>query len=123
MSTHSVIGVSHSDGKITACYVHMDGYPDHMLPVLNKVSNDELRGYILVAGLSGGMRFFNPPEELETLADSGRDEILYLRDPSRDDRTGAHYTYVKRLSGGVRWRRVNWRPASWKDEEQCTQVT
>jgi hypothetical protein len=110
MGTHANIFVETGPNIFVGTYCHYDGYPDHMLPSLNEVSNDDLRGYILVAGLSGGMRFFNPPEEIETLAGHCRDEVLYLHNPVLNEES-AHFIYIKQMDGVVRWRKAysnNW---------------
>jgi hypothetical protein len=71
MSTHANIFVETEKDTFVGTYCHYDGYPEHMLPALSSISHDDLRGIILVAGLAGGMRFFNPPDEIETLDQQG----------------------------------------------------
>ena len=41
--TRSQIGVISKSGKITSTYVHHDGYPEHMLPMLNGYSESDIK--------------------------------------------------------------------------------
>ena len=63
MGTHAQLGVKQQDGSITGCYVHYDGYPEHMVPAIkNYVDNFTTSGLVLLiasAQAGGGMRFFN----------------------------------------------------------------
>ena len=67
MSTHSAIGVKHTDGKITGCYVHFDGYPRHMVPALedyvSKFTTTGLITLIVKAQSRGGVRSFHSSSE------------------------------------------------------------
>jgi len=108
MSTHSVIGVSHSDGKITACYVHMDGYPDHMVGALedfiDKKTTTGLIQLIVRAQLSGGIRSFWSPSldsqvRTNELLDGG--EEYTIDEKSWDeDHYGASYRYLVDYESG-----------------------
>tara|TARA_Y100001963_G_scaffold102908_1_gene141633 strand:- start:3604 stop:3954 length:351 start_codon:yes stop_codon:yes gene_type:complete len=63
MGTHAIIGVKHTDGSIDGCYVHYDGYPDHMISALEdyvyKHTTTGLTILIKKAQEKGGIRFFN----------------------------------------------------------------
>ena len=48
MSTHSRIGILF-DGNIEHVYCHFDGYPEHMLPVLNKNYCNDTEAFALVS--------------------------------------------------------------------------
>ena len=41
--TRSQVGVISKSGKITSTYVHSDGYPEHMLPMLNGYSESDIK--------------------------------------------------------------------------------
>ena len=63
MGTHSVIGVKTPDGKITGCYVHYDGYEDHMIPAIkdyiSKFTTTGLFSTIANGQRLGGIRTFH----------------------------------------------------------------
>jgi len=42
-STRSQIGILSKSGKITSTYVHSDGYPEHMLPMLKGYSESDIK--------------------------------------------------------------------------------
>ena len=42
-STRSQIGIISKSGKITSTYVHSDGYPEHMLPMLKGYSESDIK--------------------------------------------------------------------------------
>lgn len=41
MSTRSLVGLKYKDGSVTSIYVHSDGYPSYMEPILHQSFNDE----------------------------------------------------------------------------------
>ena len=111
MSTHSVIGVSHSDGRITACYVHMDGYPEHMVGALQdfiaKKSTTGLIQLIVRAQMAGGIRSFWSPLWNSTTSMERETELLddrkeYVIDEMNwnDDQCCASYTYLVDYESG-----------------------
>lgn len=66
MSTHSLLGVRKPDGTITGCYVHFDGYPEHMVDALrhwfaNGGTMTSLQNLIEEARSQGGLRSFYAP--------------------------------------------------------------
>lgn len=66
MSTHSLLGVRKPDGSITGCYVHFDGYPEHMVDALrhwfaNGGTMTSLQNLIEEAREVGGLRSFYAP--------------------------------------------------------------
>lgn len=75
VSTHSAIGVKHSGGKITGCYVHYDGFPRHMMPALEDyVSKFTTTGLVMLiteAQRHGGMRSFHSPDVHGDIAEDG----------------------------------------------------
>ena len=50
--TRSQVGVISKSGKITSTYVHHDGYPEHMLPMLNGYSESDIK-QLMKLGKSG----------------------------------------------------------------------
>ena len=70
MGTRAKLGVRHPDGTITACYVHLDGYPSHMIPAIEdyvkRMTTTGLTVLIKKAQQTGGMRCFNPAPHRET---------------------------------------------------------
>ena len=67
MSTHAQIGVKMDSGDIIGCYVHYDGYPDHMVPAIEDyVKRYSTTGLVLLisrAIRTGGIRSFHIPAE------------------------------------------------------------
>jgi len=63
MGTHAQLGVKRSNGEIIGCYVHYDGYPEHMKPAISeyidRFTTSGLSLLILTAQGRGGMRAFN----------------------------------------------------------------
>ena len=63
MSTHCNIGIRHPDGTVQGCYVHMDGYPDNMVPSLvSYISQRTTTGLALLisqAAAGGGLHSFS----------------------------------------------------------------
>ena len=63
MSTHCNIGIMHPDGTVQGCYVHMDGYPDNMVPSLvSYISQRTTTGLALLisqAATGGGFHSFS----------------------------------------------------------------
>jgi len=75
MSTHCALGIKHSDGKITGCYVHFDGYPRHMMPAIEDyVSKFTATGLVMLiskAQQHGGIRTFHSPDPVGDTAKDG----------------------------------------------------
>tara|TARA_E500000331_G_scaffold118845_1_gene116044 strand:+ start:532 stop:930 length:399 start_codon:yes stop_codon:yes gene_type:complete len=65
MSTHCALGVKMKDGSISGCYVHYDGYEEHMLPAIKAFVEDNTTTalYILISKAAevGGIRSFHSP--------------------------------------------------------------
>ena len=65
MSTHAILGVKYPDGSIDGCYIHYDGYPEHMTGAIeNFLENKTTSGLSILikrAQGSGGIRSFNSP--------------------------------------------------------------
>jgi len=109
MGTHAQIGIRHRDGSINGTYVHYDGYPDHMVPAIEKFiqrfTTSGLTIAILRASQTGGYRFFAADGDLT-------DNLLDDNDPSKitaetweDDWYGASHMYLVDYETG----KVNYR--------------
>ena len=111
MSTHSAIGVKHSDGKITGCYVHYDGYPRHMMPAIedyaSKFTTTGLVMLITEAQRLGGIRSFHSADPMGNTASDGighcdpytdflEDDEEYVIDETNfyDDHMGTCFWYL-----------------------------
>jgi|19_taG_2_1085344.scaffolds.fasta_scaffold17708_7 hypothetical protein len=109
MGTHAQLGVKHRDGSINGTYVHYDGYPDHMLPAIEKFiqrfTTSGLTVAILRASQSGGYRFFDSSGDLtdNLLADDYPSKIT--AETWADDWYGASHTYLVDYETG----KVNYR--------------
>jgi len=99
MGTSSRIYVETEPGDFIGTYCHYDGYPSHMHGTLERMSSDELTGFILQAIPQGGFRSLDIGE-VEYLGDS---RIAIHTNPY-DDNMGPNYIYIKLLDGCVRWR-------------------
>jgi|ETNvirnome_2_300_1030623.scaffolds.fasta_scaffold07439_1 hypothetical protein len=112
MGTKSQLGVEMENGEILGCYVHYDGYPDHMIPAIEDyIRRFSTTGLVLLisrAIRTGGIRCFNI--EREGYSDK-LDEPPYIHretdfldddSPLKIDETawelhedlGAQYTYL-----------------------------
>jgi hypothetical protein len=71
MGTRAKLGIRHSNGTITACYIHLDGYPSHMIPAIEdyvaRMTTTGLTILIKKAQQVGGMRCFNPAPHRKTI--------------------------------------------------------
>ena len=105
MSTHSALGVKHSDGRITGCYVHYDGYPRHMMPAIEdyirKFTTTGLVALIARAQVCGGIRSFNSVDKKGSLFEGSYTDFLgdneeYVIDETNfyDDHMGTFAWYL-----------------------------
>lgn len=99
MSTHCTIGYETEDGGYVGVYCNFDGYPDHVMPILNVSSHEEVKRNVERALVQGGLR---DVECWETYGDyrgekSNRDEWLSEGWPCRDNT----YNYRVRIDGSV----------------------
>ena len=108
MATRSNIYVETEPGAYIGTYCHYDGYPEHMLGILSKMTLDELRGEILVAGLKSGFKYLGDSKSLAILRKPqeyiGDDIICYLHNPSADDYGSPDYIYIKQVDGSIKYR-------------------
>jgi hypothetical protein len=58
MATRSVIGVERADGSFLGVYCHYDGYPSHVVPLMQAMSREQLLTEIEKAIAEDGMRQF-----------------------------------------------------------------
>ena len=101
--TRSQVGVISKSGKITSTYVHSDGYPEHMLPMLNGYSESDIKQLMKLgkAGISfldksiGKKHSFSEPTKGYTIF-YGRD-----RGESGDMRTTGQYRKVDQYLNDV----------------------
>ena len=119
MVTKAQLGVEMENGEILGCYVHYDGYPDHMIPAIEdyicRFSTTGLFLLISRAIRTGGIRCFN--HEKDVYQDKINEpeyvfrETDFLNDdsPFKIDETvwelhedlGAQYTYLVDYNTGV----------------------
>jgi len=112
MGTKAQIGVEMENGEILGCYVHYDGYPDHMIPAIEDyIRRFSTTGLVLLisrAIRTGGIRSFNC--ETEGYSDKSEEpeyinrktDFLDDDSPFKIDETawelhadlGAQYTYL-----------------------------
>tara|TARA_B100001057_G_scaffold109992_2_gene108011 strand:- start:575 stop:2248 length:1674 start_codon:yes stop_codon:yes gene_type:complete len=95
--TRSQIGIINKRGKIESVYMHYDGYPDHMLPVIKK-------SYMNVGAVKnilkkGGASYLKPKfSEIEfygdkvTMKGDAKDVAKYIKNAEYDG--GAEYVYL-----------------------------
>ena len=102
-STRSQIGILSKSGKITSTYVHSDGYPEHMLPMLKGYSESDIKQLMKLgkAGISfldksiGKKHSFSKPTRGYTIF-YGRD-----RGESGDMQTTGQYKKVDQYLNDV----------------------
>ena len=79
MSTRAVIALQLPDYKVIATYLHFDGYPDHVMPILEGGYLDPDEALELIEG--GELRSISPrPAEPEYFEDSRPTENLQSPD-------------------------------------------
>lgn len=79
MSTRAVIALKLPDETIVATYLHFDGYPDHVMPILEGGYLDPDEALELIEG--GELRSISPrPGQPEYFATSRPTEVLLSAD-------------------------------------------
>ncbi|TWU61954.1 hypothetical protein [Crateriforma conspicua] len=79
MSTRAVVALKLPDQTVVATYLHFDGYPDHVLPILETGYLDPDEALELIEG--GELRSISPrPAEPEYFATSRPTERLQSAD-------------------------------------------
>ena len=114
MSTHCALGVKLEDGSILGCYVHYDGYKEHMLPAIKAFVKDNtttaLHMLICKASERGGIRSFYSLDEmcstgdqrLTELLDDADDPYIITKENWSEDHGGTHAWYlVDYLTGKI----------------------
>ena len=99
MGTRAQLGVQYPDSSISGCYIHYDGYPDHMVPALkNYVQRYTMTGLVTIiaeAQAHGGMRYFNAPPHRETaFLNDDEEYIIDERNWDNPSYYGVHYAYL-----------------------------
>lgn len=119
-STHAAFGIIDKKGKISSAYIHADGYPDHMIPIIKKYfkTSKAVQSVVDKGGASqlnhpSQMRFYN--EEPDTPKTRGADTMdankisNYLK--FADNNYGAEFIYLYDDRDG------KWKYAEYKDDE------
>ncbi|MBB3205568.1 hypothetical protein FHS27_001368 [Rhodopirellula rubra] len=76
MSTRAVIALQLPDETVVATYLHFDGYPDHVMPILESGYLDPDEALELIEG--GELRSISPrPAEPEYFATNRPTEVLH----------------------------------------------
>ena len=98
MATRSNIGIEYSDGKIETIYCHYDGYPEHMVPLLENYHYNDVRELLEQGDMSYLRKFIHPTTDSHDFNNPEPDICLfYARDrgeplyenPIFDDRSEA----------------------------------
>ena len=101
MSTHCAIGIEMEDGSITGCYVHYDGFEEHMVPAIESYieKNTTTSLYILIARAQskGGFRSFG--EDNDLLDDC--EPYVITSDNWSDDHMGTYAWYLINYNTGL----------------------
>ena len=124
MSTHATLGVKLPDGRISGCYVHMDG--DTMTPrIVDYVKRYSTTGLVVLihrAQAVGGIRSFNVPKwaAYPRLSERPREGVTELMDNDDyiideinfyDDHMGSFAWYlVDYDTGSVEEKWKQWQP-------------
>ena len=119
MGTRSQLGVIMENGDILGCYVHYDGYPDHMIPAIEDyISRFSTTGLVILisrAIRTGGIRSFNiekdgysdnldEPEYVFKETDFLDDDFPFSIDETTwelHEDLGAQYAYLVDYNTGV----------------------
>ena len=120
MSTHCALGIKHSDGKITGCYVHYDGstMEPRIQDFINKKTTTGLFTLIAEAQARGGIRGFHTPADcfihagdwVEHKTDFLDDNEPYVIDETNfyDDHMGTFAWYLVDYESGTVERTDKW---------------
>ena len=119
-STHAAFGIIDKEGKISSAYIHADGYPDHMIPIIKKYfkTGKAVQSVVDKGGASqldkpSNMNFYN--DEPDTPKTRGTDTMdankisNYLKFAGNN--YGAEFIYLYDDRDG------NWKYATYKDDE------
>lgn len=100
MSTHATIGWLRDDSTVDFIYLHFDGYPDNVLPILSEHcrDEDELRGLINRGDLNSFNLYQVEPFDDATGPHKSPSELHYKITAAREH--GAAFQYLFR---GGRW--------------------
>ena len=95
--TRSQVGKIKKNGKITSVYMHYDGYPDHMLPVIKKGYKDGKAVDLLLkkgggSGLEADPSKINFYGDKSTLSGDAKKVDDFISDAS--DKGGAEFVYL-----------------------------
>ena len=102
MGTSSLVGVKNTDGTITGCYVHYDGYPENMLFAIKEyIDNKTVTGLVVLiakAQQKGGLRCLVPGEDPNFLEDP--DPCVVDESVWEDDYFDVPYKYLVDYESG-----------------------
>ena len=100
MATRSSIGYETDNGGCVAVYCHYDGYPVKMLPIIKKMTFEEVKAMVEDALHNGGLRYVEHDLTYETYKEeSGYDDWKY--NTAFANLNGTDYAYYKRKDGTV----------------------
>ena len=112
-STHAAFGIINKKGKISSIYIHADGYPEHVVPVIQKYfkTGKAVQAVVNKGGASqlekpSDMRFYD--EDPDTGHDAKR---LHNFLSFADDNYGAEFIYLYDERDG------QWKHAEYGDDE------
>ena len=97
MGTHCALGVKMKNGSIIGCYVHYDGYEEHMMPTIRDYlrlnTTTALAILIARAQTTGGIRSFGKlNSETDFLEDP--DPYVITSQNWKEDHYGTHAWYL-----------------------------
>ncbi len=97
MGTHCALGVKMKNGCIMGCYVHYDGYEDHMLPTIqNYLELNTATGLAVLiarAQTTGGIRFFGAVNSQVEFLEDG-DPYVITSENWEEDHHGTYAWYL-----------------------------
>lgn len=100
MSTRSSIGYETDNGGCVAVYCHYDGFPSRMLPILKKMTFEEVKTMVEDALHNGGLRYVEHDSTYQTYGEEcGYNDWRY--DTVFANLNGTDYAYYKRKDGTV----------------------
>lgn len=100
MATRSSVGYETESGGCIAVYCHYDGFPDHMAPILNNLTYDEVKDMVETALVEGGLRGINDDGTYETFQEQS-DSFQWRYDTAFANINGTDYAYLKRKDGSL----------------------
>lgn len=100
MATRATIGYETDNGGCVAVYCHYDNFPSRILPILKKMTFEEVKAMVEDALYNGGLRYIEGDLSYETFEEKSGYHV-WRYDTAFANLNGTDYAYYKRKDGTV----------------------